>query len=239
MNPVSGFAPLRLSAFAFRPLSTAAPAPSVRFWARLVLALAVALTGGGLRAGADDAGIVRLEALGEALRRHEAWTAEYRQEYVAAGMSQGDEQKGKVWVAWPLRVLFETSDPEVRSLGLDGRRVRLVDVEAGSCDDHELTDEEWERVPLAALLDPRGAAERFSVSSTGGGGIVLEPRSKGGVNRVDVELDDAHMPLRFVVVDPQGAVNRVTFSGWKPARPPGAWLPDPPSGIICMDTEGE
>ncbi len=157
----------------------------------------------------------------------------------SAALSLGDEQKGEVWVAWPLRVLFETTEPEVRSLGLDGRRVRLVDVEAGSCDDHELTDEEWERVPLAALVDPRGTAERFSVSSAEGGGIVLEPRSPGGVSRVEVELDDAHMPLRFVVVDSQGAVNRVSFSGWKPARPPAAWLPDPPGGVMCVDTEGE
>jgi hypothetical protein len=154
-------------------------------------------------------------------------------------MSAGDEQRGQVWVAWPLKALFEAREPEVRSLGLDGRRVRLVDLEVGSCDDHRLSDEEWQRVPLAAVLDPRGTAEQFSVMAAGGDGIVLEPRSPGGVSRVEVTLDGAHLPVQFVVVDPQGAVNRVRFSGWTPSQPPASWLPDPPRGITCTDTEGE
>lgn len=204
-----------------------------------MLALAIAVAGVGWRADADDAGVERLEALGEAMSRHPTWTAEYHQEYVAPGMSSGDEQRGEVWVAWPMRALFEAREPENRALGLDGRRVRLLDLEVGSCDDHQLTDEEWQRVPLAALLDPRGAAEQFSVTAAEGGGIVLEPRSPGGVSRVEVALDEAHLPVQFVVVDPQGAVNRVRFSGWRASCSPANWLPAPPPGITCTDTEGE
>jgi hypothetical protein len=59
------------------------------------------------------------------------------------------------------------------------------------------------------------------------------------VSRVEVTLDGAHLPVQFVVVDPQGAVNRVRFSGWTPSQPPASWLPDPPRGITCTDTEGE
>jgi len=229
--PCSVLVPLRLCAFAFLP----AGGPR----ARLLLLLVPLLAAFGLPAFADDAGVARLEALGEAMRRHEAWTAEYRQEYVAPGMSAGEEQSGEVWAAWPLRALFVARDPEARALGLDGRRVRLVDFEVGSCDDHQLTDEEWQRVPLAALLDPRGTSAQFSVEVAPGGEIVLEPRSPGGVMRVEVSLDATHLPVLFVVVDAQGAVNRVRFSGWSPSPSPASWVPEPPPGVVCTDTEGE
>jgi hypothetical protein len=201
--------------------------------AAVAAALAVAATG-----SAQDGGVARLEALGSALRRHTVWRAAYHQEYVPAGMSQGEEQAGTVWVGWPNRALFRAGNPAVRMLGLEGRQVRLVDGEAGTCDNHELTDEEWERVPLAAVLDPRRAADRFAVAAPEKRRIVLVPRAPGGVATVEVTVNSDGMPAEVVVVDPQGAVNRLRFTGWRSAKaPPGGWLPEPPAGVSCTGTE--
>ncbi len=183
-------------------------------------------------AGADD-GVARLEGVGRALRRQAVWRASYHQSYVPAGMTRGEEQQGSVWVAWPDRALFAAGAPPVRQLGLEGRRVRLLDLEVPSCDDHELTDDEWARVPLAAVLDPSGAVERFVVSAAGERRVVLVPLAPGGVARVELEVDAAGMPVEVVVVDPQGAVNRVALADWAPGAAP-TWLPQPPPGLECV-----
>lgn len=184
---------------------------------------------------ADD-GIQRLEKLGSSLRQQPMWTSEYRQEYVPAGMDLGDETFGTVWVAWPDRALFDTGSPVVRRLALEGREVRLLDLEVGSCDDHTLSDDEWARVPLTAVLDPRRAVERFTVLVGDEDEVVLAPRDPGGISRVRIRAGADGLPSEIVIEDPQGAVNVLRFSGWRPADgpPEGTWRPSPPEGVECV-----
>ena len=200
-------------------------------------AAALAMLAG--QAGAQDSGIVRLEALGRALRGAAVWRADYHQEYLPAGMSKGEELAGIVGAAWPDQALFRTGDPVQRLMGLDGRRVRLVDLEVPSCDEHQLDVDEWARVPLAAVLDPRSAIDHFTVLDSGERGFVLVPREPGGVDRVEVVLDESDLPLEVVVIDPQGATNRLRFTGWQKtdAPPDGSWLPVAPPGLECVGDE--
>lgn len=120
-------------------------------------------------------------------------------------------------------------------MGLHGRTVRLVDVDDLTCDEHVLSDREWERVPLAAVLDPRGALVHFNLADHGDAGIVLTPKKAGGVDRVELILGDYGLPREVSIWDPQGAVNRLKFTDWKAvAEPPdGVWLPRPPDTVDC------
>ncbi len=187
-------------------------------------------------ATAGDQGMTALTALGDALRGSEAWRADYTQEYIAAGMGAGEVLAGVVTVAWPDRALFLTGDPVVQMMGLEGRDVRLVDLEVPSCDEHVLGDDEWSRVPLAAVLDPTGAVEHFAVLEREPNGFILVPREPGGVDRVEVALGGSSLPLEVLIVDPQGATNRLQFSQWTATDPPsdGRWLPSPPAGLECI-----
>lgn len=188
---------------------------------------------------AQDSGIARLEVLGRALRSAPVWRADYRQEYLPAGMDMGEVVNGVVWAAWPDRALFRADAPAEQQMGLDGRTVRLLDLEVPSCDQHILSDEEWARVPLAAVLDPRGAVQHFTVLELGDRGITLLPREPGGVDHVQVVLGDDNLPNEVVIVDPQGATNRLTFSNWQKsdAPPDGRWLPQPPSDLECIEDD--
>jgi outer membrane lipoprotein-sorting protein len=188
---------------------------------------------------AQESGMVALEALGSALRGSPAWQADYRQEYVAAGMTAGETAAGVVVAAWPDRALFRTVDPQTQVMGLDGRLVRLVDLTIPSCDEHMLSDDEWGRIPLAAVLDPRGAIDRFSVLEHGSRGFILIPHEPGGVDRVELSLGEDDLPAEVVVVDPQGATNRLHFTAWRPTDgpPDGSWLPQPPPGLECVSDE--
>ncbi|MGD8440785.1 MAG: outer membrane lipoprotein carrier protein LolA [Holophagae bacterium] len=212
----------------------------MRFRRRIVAVVASGLVAGGGVVSGQGPATDRLEALANALSRQPSWTADYRQEYVPAGMTLGEQAAGQVWVAWPDRALFHTGDPVVRLMGLDGRVARLVDLEAGSCDEHRLSDREWERFPLAALLDPEAASQRFDLAEQGTSGIVLRPREVGGIDRLEVTLNDAGLPVEVVIVDPQGATNRLGFLDWRPSAgpPSGAWLPGPPSGMTCVTDPG-
>ncbi|MEE4273520.1 MAG: outer membrane lipoprotein carrier protein LolA [Thermoanaerobaculales bacterium] len=188
----------------------------------------------------DEAGAQRLEALSRVLAGHQGWSAEFDQEYIPAGMTMGEPAAGRVWLAWPDRALFHTGDPPYRLMGLSGRTVRLVDSADETCDEHVLTDREWERIPLAVVLDPRGAQLHFGVDDGGDNGIILTPKEPGGVDSVEIILGDDDLPTEVVIRDPQGAVNRMRFRGWAPtAEPPGGcWLPEPPSGVPCVADQG-
>lgn len=181
-----------------------------------------------------------LEALNTALRAEAAWQADYRQEYVAAGMVAGDEVAGVVVVAWPDRAVFRSLEPAGQMMGLEGRLLRLIDLQVPSCDEHRLDDDEWARVPLAAVLDPRGAIDRFAVLENRPRGFILMPREPGGIDRVEVVLDKDDLPDEVVVVDPQGATNRLQFTSWRSSDGPpgGQWLPVPPSDLECVSDEG-
>ena len=191
-------------------------------------------------ASTEDRGLDRLEALSRALSSEAGWRAGFEQEYIPAGMSMGEEAIGQVWLAWPDRALFHTGEPPFSLMGLQGRTVRLVDLHDETCDEHELSDREWERVPLAAVLDPRGALVHFNVVEYSDVGIVLIPREPGGVDRVEVILGNDDLPVQVSIWDPQGAVNRLEFSDWKVSKEPpdGTWLPAPPADIECATDPG-
>jgi hypothetical protein len=197
----------------------------------IAMSMAVAIC-----AFARGTGMTSIEALGAALRNAPAWQGSYRQEYVAAGMTAGEEIDGEVTVAWPDRALFRAGTPVQQVMGLEGHMVRLVDFEVPSCDDHQLDDDEWARVPLAAVLDPAGSVESFTVLDRNEPGFILVPRQPGGVDRVEVVLGSDDLPALVIVVDPQGAINRLTFADWRKVDRPGdsSWLPDPPPGIECV-----
>ena len=191
---------------------------------------------GALAAAAGGGGMDALEELGTALRSAPAWHSEYRQEYISAGMSAGEVIDGEVLAAWPDRALFHTVDPITQLMGLDGRVVRLVDLSVPSCDEHLLDDDEWARIPLAAVLDPQSALDHFAVLEGGEDGFSLVPREPGGVARVEVVLNDENLPREVVVIDPQGATNRLVFTNWRSSDGPpgGSWLPDAPPGLDCV-----
>lgn len=185
---------------------------------------------------AQDAGgaIGRVEALGRVLQQHPVWRAAYDQVYLAPGMTIGDRAAGTVWLAWPDRTRFATNVGAAQEMGLEGRRVRLVDPLTPSCEEHQLSDDEWARIPLSVVLDPRRAVDRFVVDALGDDGFVLLPREPGGVARVEVRLGADGMPAEVVVVDAQEARNRLRFNDWAAAEPPpNGWLPPVPAGIEC------
>jgi outer membrane lipoprotein-sorting protein len=202
-------------------------------WMKIGLAAAVTLAA---TTAAWSGGMEALEELGTALRRAPAWHCDYRQEYISAGMSAGEVIDGEVLAAWPDRALFQSGDPATQLMGLDGRVVRLVDLSVPSCDEHLLDDDEWARIPLAAILDPRSALNHFSVLESGNHGFALVPREPGGVARVEVVLNEANLPQEVVVIDPQGATNRLEFTNWRrvDGPPGGSWLPDAPPGLDCV-----
>lgn len=206
---------------------------------RRMLTAAVLVAAAATTIGADDdPAIERLTALGEAMRSQPVLSSEYVQVNLPAGMSLGDEVRGRVWVSWPDRALFVWGDPEVGQMGLDGRRTRVLDRETGTCDDHHLTEEEWQQVPLAAVLEPAAAMDRFVVIARDHGGFDLIPRESGGVDRIEVELDGESFPTRLVITNPQGGTNTFEFGGWKVADAPRqGWLPDPPRGVECQTIE--
>lgn len=191
---------------------------------------------GALAAAAGGGGMDALEELGAALRSAPAWHSEYRQEFISAGMSAGEVIDGEVLAAWPDRALFHTVDPTTQLMGLDGRVVRLVDLSVPSCDEHLLDDDEWARIPLAAVLDPQSALDHFAVLERGEDGFLLVPREPGGVARVEVVLNDENLPREVVVIDPQGSTNRLVFTNWRSSDGPpgGSWLPDAPPGLDCV-----
>lgn len=221
-----------------KPSPTAKPDPGrVNRIRRTVAVFGLALLCGAVPAAwSQNAALDRLESLSRALAGEEAWRADFEQEYIPAGMTIGELAAGRVWLAWPDRTVFHTGEPPFRLMGLQGHTVRLVDLNDATCDERQLTDREWERVPLAAVLDPRGALVHFEIAEHGDNGIVLIPKEAGGVDRVEVILGTDHLPTVVRIRDPQGAVNTLRFAGWSAVKEPpdGAWLPAPPDDIECV-----
>jgi hypothetical protein len=215
------------------------PGPGLRDQARSLLVRcisAITLTVAAAEGSTPETSIERLEGLGRVLQSRPVWGATYTQEYLPAGMTAGETDRGTVWVSWPDRAYFRAGEPVVRTMGVEGRRVRLLDLDVPSCDDHRMDDDEWARIPLAAVLDPQSAVDHFAIVDSGTRGFLLVPRQPGGVARVEIDIGDDGLPASVTIVDPQGATNRLVFEGWAAAGlpPGGQWLPQPPSGIECV-----
>lgn len=207
----------------------------VRALAASITVMITLTTGAGDGSAAETAS-GRLEALGRVLRSRTVWSATYTQDYLPAGMTVGERDQGRVWVSWPDRAHFRAGDPVTRTMGMEGRHVRLLDLDVPSCDDHRMNDDEWARMPLAAVLDPQSAVDRFTILDIEGRGFALIPRQPGGVARVEVELGEDSLPTSVVIIDPQGATNSLVFENWASAEQPpgGQWLPEPPAPIECL-----
>lgn len=208
---------------------------------KVAAAIVFAMTAFGIsNVQGQDRAMDRLEALNRALSGASAWHAEFDQEYIPVGMTMGEKAHGLVWLAWPDRALFYTGEPPFRLMGLKGRTVRLVDLPDETCDEHLLSDREWERVPLAAVLDPRGALVNFDIVEGTDVGIILIPKEPGGVDRVEVILGEDNLPDEVSIWDPQGAVNSLEFSDWTKSKEPpdGAWLPAAPTNVECTTDPG-
>jgi hypothetical protein len=188
----------------------------------------------GAAAGAADDPMATLVELREALQAETAWVVEFDQEYIPAGFDDGDRVTGRLWLAWPDRMLFVSGDPPVQWLGLEGRWTRLIDLDAGTCEDHRLTDEEWERIPLVVVLDPQRAVELFTITSSPDGAVVLLPAQRSDLERVQLRVDAAGLPLELEVHDGQGSINRFDFGTWSPASSDVAWIPEPPEDVSCF-----
>jgi hypothetical protein len=210
----------------------------MRFGSAVVAAITMICAPAAASSGENTA-IDRLESLNRMLSSRPGWTSEFRQEHTPVGMT-AETADGRVWLAWPDRALFHTGDPPHQLMGLAGRTVRLIDLDVETCNERELSDREWERVPMAAVLDPRGALVHFTVVDEDERGVVLIPKEPGGVDRVEVVIGGDGLPAVVVIRDPQGAVNRLVFSGWRPSDDPpgGAWLPDPPEAVECVADPG-
>ncbi len=209
-----------------------------RYFLAIPVVFALILSAGSTIATAQsaDPALDRLQNLGTMLKTRGVWTADYSQEYIPSGMTIGEIVEGEVWVSWPDHALFASGEPVLRWMGLSGLDVRLLDLENQTCDDHFLTVEEWERIPLVAILEPGRATDRFRVEATGERGLSLTPREPAGVDKVTIEIGDDGLPRTVVVHDPQGATSSFDFKDWQPAEAPpeGNWLPAPPEGIDCV-----
>ena len=241
LGPSAPF-PSRVSGTA-RPQTGGPRGPNCRESARLPLVgrlAAVILISAATGVSTPRTAADRLEALSRVLRSRPVWSATYAQEYLPAGMTVGERDRGTVWVAWPDRAHFRSGEPVVRFMGMEGRRVRLLDLDVPSCDEHRMNDDEWARIPLAAVLDPQGAIDRFTILEFGSRGFALVPRQPGGVARVEVELGEDSLPSSVVIIDPQGAKNSLDFEGWSAAESPpgGLWLPEPPATVDCLTEPG-
>jgi len=187
----------------------------------------------------QSSGIDRLERMARKLKTHTAWKGQYHQVYLPAGMTQGEESSGTVWLAWPDKAMFQTDEEPGRITGLDGRVVRLIDLEVPSCDQQELSDEEWAQMPLAAAIDPQGALDHFAVLALDEQGVALIPKALSGVARVEVVMNAEDLPRQVTILDPQGATNTFSFDSWKARElgPPKGWLGQPPPGLNCVSVE--
>ena len=183
---------------------------------------------------ADDDSLGKLVALRAALQAEAVWQVPFTQEYVPAGFSEGDRVTGQLWLQWPDRMLFVSGEPPVQWLGLHGRQVRLLDLDAETCEDHRLSDQEWERIPLVAVLDPQRAVELFSITAGADGEIVLLPSGRSDLERLQLAVAENGLPLELVVHDGQGSVNRFLFEGWEAAESSVEWIPQPPDGVACF-----
>lgn len=178
----------------------------------LVLTLALALT--------PTPPPVSLAAVAAALAGSPAWQAEFDQEYLPAGFDQGNREHGTVVIAPPARIRFDYGGPAPRVFALDGNLARSVDPSAGTCDAVRIDQGAWERLPLAALLDPASAERSFQISSSGAT-LHLTPREPSPeLVAIDVRVDASHFVTAVEVVDQDGNKNRFGFRRWRKATLP-------------------
>lgn len=168
----------------------------------------------------------QLAALATRLASAPAWQADFVQEYVPSGFSEGTKDAGTLVLAPPSRLRFDYG-ASGRIFAVSGNVARHVDLPAGACDAVLLSASTWARLPLASILDPAAAAAAFAISETPGG-IRLEPLEPiPELARIEITLDRAGNPASVLVLDQTGNRNTFSFTMWRtlPAQPTSRFEP--------------
>lgn len=168
----------------------------------------------------------RLAALAARLASAPAWQADFVQEFVPSGFSEGTSDAGTLVLAPPSRLRFDYG-ASGRVFAVNGNVARHVDIPAEACDAVLLSASTWSRLPLASILDPAAAAAAFAISETPGG-IRLEPLEPiPELARIEISLDGAGNVASVGVLDQTGNRNTFTFSRWRglPAQPTSRFEP--------------
>jgi Outer membrane lipoprotein carrier protein LolA len=177
-----------------------------------------------------------LDGLLATLRAAPAWQAHFVQRYVPSGFKEGNRDEGEVVLVAPSSLRFDYSGKDPRAFAVDGTVARLVDDVAGTCDAVRLDSATWDRLPLAALLDP-GAARAAFVVSREGNALRLVPRSPGPeLSQLVIGAGTDHLPAEVVATDGNGNRNEFSFTGWRKVEPPAPafFRPALPGAKPCL-----
>jgi outer membrane lipoprotein-sorting protein len=176
-----------------------------------------------------------LQHLATAMRGAAAWKATFTQTYTPSGFDEGTSDAGTVVVAPPGRLRFDYLGAEPRVFAVDEGVARQVDPGAGSCDAFRLDGALWDRLPLAALLDPAATVKSFDAVAVAGV-LRLTPREPSPeLASIEVTVGPSGLPATVVVRDGEGNRNLFSFSGWVAvAVPPAAsFAPALPGKAPC------
>jgi hypothetical protein len=168
----------------------------------------------------------QLAALAARLASAPAWQADFVQEFVPSGFTEGTKDAGTLVLAPPSRLRFDYG-ASGRIFAVSGNVARHVDLPAEACDAVLLSASTWSRLPLASILDPAAAAVAFTISETPGG-ILLEPREPiSELARIEITLDKAGNVASVQVLDETGNRNMFSFTMWRslPAQPVSRFEP--------------
>jgi outer membrane lipoprotein-sorting protein len=165
---------------------------------------------------------VDLDAVVKKLASVKAWQASFTQEYVPAGFESGSKDTGSVTVVAPAQLRFDYTGEGTRVFAVDHGTVRMVDQGNGTCDAIRLDQGAWQRLPLAALLDPGAATHAFVVVGSGAT-LTLTPRAPTPeLTRLVVEVNNDHTVRAIDVFDDSDNRNRFVFGPWRPVSLPVA-----------------
>ena len=164
-----------------------------------------------------------LQRLSTALRTSPAWHAAFSQTYTPAGFDEGTSDAGTVVLAPPGRLRFDYTGAEPRVFAVADGIAREVDPGAGTCDAFRVGGGVWDRLPLAALLDPTATVKSFETVVVGEV-LRLTPREPSpDLASIEVTLGAAGLPATLAVRDGEGNRNLFSFSAWQAvAVPPAA-----------------
>ncbi len=180
-----------------------------------------------------------LASLAAALEASPAWRVEFVQHYLPAGFASGTREGGTLLLVPPARLRFDYRGATPRVFAVDGSVARLVDEHAGTCDAVAIDRGAWERLPLAALLDPAAARQAFLVEERPGELRLVPRHATQDVAEILVTGTPGLPPTRLVIVDPAGNRNEFVFSHWTRTRTPqdDAFRPHLPGAPPCQPVE--
>jgi len=176
----------------------------------------------------------QLAALAARLAASPAWQADFVQDFVPSGFSEGTKEAGILVLAPPARLRFDYG-ASGRIFAVSGSVARHVDLPAGACDAVLLSASTWSRLPLASILDPAAAAAAFAIEETPEA-IHLRPlEAIPEIARIEVTLDQGGNVASVLVLDEAGNRNTFSFRMWRrlAAQPVSRFEPALPGYAPC------